>query len=367
MHRQDEDGQTVLYDALLDRENCSRMRPIVLYLLGKDPAVKLDDDDQTPLHYAVSEEDSLLVEEMIKLGVNVNAGMYLDEETPLHQASEIGECRIAKALIEAKASLNAQLKFTAETPLHLAAGEGHLELVQLLVEHKANTHLKTFDGCTALKIAQKHKHKSIIEFFSPRDDDRPKKKGRRTAKQSVKEEAPLADVKTEMVSFGEHGMYDGDTESPLTIKRLIKLNGIKTRFFIKLDPGADAKIKDSKITPNHVYTAILKHLQEPILVPHMEEHPKDGFIQTNEKYAGKPIPLKLKLHGTEYRLIATATYEHNGNILFILGDWVVLHERTVHSQDSLTESLRYTAFATNTSKMDPLQSTQILSTIKINA
>lgn len=101
----------------------------------------------TPLHYLArrteaehSKDDealmTLLVDQFVKLGANVNAA-NASNETPLHLASSHDTSRVLMPLlIKYSADVNAKNK-KGETPLHYASRSGLMDVAGLLIAHGA--------------------------------------------------------------------------------------------------------------------------------------------------------------------------------------------------------------------------------------
>lgn len=85
-------------------------------------------DGGTPLHLAVIAAHAPVVEMLLDMGADVNAGDSRNGLTPLHCA---GDKRIAEILLAHGADVDART-LVGETPLFYAAGQGHREVADLL-------------------------------------------------------------------------------------------------------------------------------------------------------------------------------------------------------------------------------------------
>ena len=116
-----------------------------------------------------------------------------DSFTPLYHAAERGRERVVTYLLEKRADVNIAdgLGWTA---LHLAAREGHLSVVKLLVKHGAKLDAKTVaipekfgfgpgaprnakpekfpavPARTALQLAAQNKHAAVVQFLKTADN-----------------------------------------------------------------------------------------------------------------------------------------------------------------------------------------------------
>ena len=95
-----------------------------------------DENENTPLHRAISNGQTEIVLALIDAGAKVNQA-NVDGDTPLHWAAENDHKETVQALIDFGAEVNARDEDGA-TPLHLAADNGHTEIVSLL-ENAQNT------------------------------------------------------------------------------------------------------------------------------------------------------------------------------------------------------------------------------------
>ncbi len=109
------------------------------------PAEKLS------LHEAVRTKNTVEIEAMLSIGVNVDGRDKLGE-TPLHVAAVMGHKETSTLLIDSGADVNAQ-DTRGLTPLHAAAWMGHEEIVALLIANAAEINAKGDGGMAALHTA----------------------------------------------------------------------------------------------------------------------------------------------------------------------------------------------------------------------
>eukprot|EP00912_Choanoflagellata_sp_UC4_P000587 UC4_evm1s363 len=111
---------------------------------GADPTI-VDAEGQSPLHYAVSENQIYIVKALMVSQKCVIAPDNLNR-TPLHLCGWTGNVAIAKALLgdkvlaeDSKAALNSQNK-VGRTPAHVAAVYGHIDVAKVFVEYGTDLH-----------------------------------------------------------------------------------------------------------------------------------------------------------------------------------------------------------------------------------
>ena len=107
-----------------------------------------------------------MVELLINGGADVNAKND-DNRTPLHFAMIRGTPKIVEMLIKNGANVNAQTK-SKETPLHgVANGDSdkHYAIAELLLNNGADVNLKDTNDKTPLDVAKNEKSKFRIALF----------------------------------------------------------------------------------------------------------------------------------------------------------------------------------------------------------
>jgi len=87
---------------------------------------------------------------MIENGVD-NIGKDEEENTPLYYAVANGHLSVVEYLVNQKADINARSEYYA-TPLHRAAANGHLSVVEYLVNQKADVNAKDKDDVFFYRI-----------------------------------------------------------------------------------------------------------------------------------------------------------------------------------------------------------------------
>jgi ankyrin repeat protein len=144
---------------------------------GADPD-GTDVDGMNALHHSsisgLAEAVSLLVDH----GADVNAStcscscvrscFCARDRTPLHLAAGHGHAEIVKLLLEAGSNLNATTSGSRENALHFAVETGSADVVRYLMDCDADTEAQTANSETALQIAVKERHDSIVRLLLER-------------------------------------------------------------------------------------------------------------------------------------------------------------------------------------------------------
>ncbi|XP_041351820.1 serine/threonine-protein phosphatase 6 regulatory ankyrin repeat subunit B-like [Gigantopelta aegis] len=168
---------------------------MVEYLLsqGADPNVYNDEND-SPLHFAVNTDSLDTVKALVKHGANLNT-VNEGGKTPLHNAAENKSLKMVRYLVEHGSELNVtdeismtpfDLAVSQNTPdvalyllkegkndiniknyfyLHLAVGKDCLEFVRVLIEMGFNVNSTDGSGITPLHLAAKGKSLEIIKYL----------------------------------------------------------------------------------------------------------------------------------------------------------------------------------------------------------
>ena len=144
---------------------------------GADPDWT-DTDGMNALHHSsisgLAEAVSLLVDR----GADVNAFtcscscirscFCAKDRTPLHLAAGHGHAEIVKLLLDAGSNLNVTTSGSKENALHFAVETGSEDVVRYLMDYDADPEAQTADSKTALEIAIKERHGSIVRLLLER-------------------------------------------------------------------------------------------------------------------------------------------------------------------------------------------------------
>jgi uncharacterized protein len=106
-------------------------------------------NDYTPLWFAVDNNNTIMLETLIKLKADVNATLKYIKQTPLMYSCwrELKDC--TKLLINGGANINLQDR-DGNSALMIACRGGHADFVNLLIKNEANINLQDHDGNSAL-------------------------------------------------------------------------------------------------------------------------------------------------------------------------------------------------------------------------
>ena len=137
-------------------------------ILLEDPRLdvnEIDEEGNTPLHFAVGYNNKPVVEKMIEIGANVNANDNRYDQTPLHVACAVQDAEeIVELLLENRANVN-YLDKEGSLALHLAATNGSLRIVELLIENRANVNYLDKKGNLALHHCANWGHTEVMTIL----------------------------------------------------------------------------------------------------------------------------------------------------------------------------------------------------------
>ncbi|CAN1211166.1 ankyrin repeat domain-containing protein [Tumidithrix helvetica PCC 7403] len=154
-----------------------------------------DENGETALMIAASNNHIEIVKLLLTYGANVNGGSY-QAGYPLMAAAREGHIEIVRLFLRkgAKVNLAADEGFTAldeaieenrvdvvklllesganpnhyvsgSTPLYDAASNGYVKIVSLLIKHGADINAKSFGSRTPLAIAIQYKHLEVVDLL----------------------------------------------------------------------------------------------------------------------------------------------------------------------------------------------------------
>lgn len=124
-----------------------------------------DSDGSFWLLIAAAYNDIAVVEQMIKIGSNLNLTSYDDGCTALYMATQNNHVQIVDLLLKAGANPNIACTDDGYTPLIAAVTEGYIEIIKLLINAGVDLDLQDQEGDTALSTALDHydrEHEIVI-------------------------------------------------------------------------------------------------------------------------------------------------------------------------------------------------------------
>lgn len=123
-------------------------------LIADDPELitALDRFRRTPLHWACRGVHFPVVEYLLEMGADVNAG-DMNGIQPLHSAASRGHAASVALLIDNGAAVDGRSDLDGGTPLHYAAENGHEDVVDLLLARGAPIAARDISERTALHVA----------------------------------------------------------------------------------------------------------------------------------------------------------------------------------------------------------------------
>ena len=122
-----------------------------------------DHKGNTPLFWAINEENVNIVQLLIDVGAFVNQQNYFGE-TPLYLAAARGNYEICLCLMNHGSELNVG-NLEGTTPLHIACANGYKEIVKLLIKYGAFVNVQDEEGDTPLHYAIREDKNEIVEIL----------------------------------------------------------------------------------------------------------------------------------------------------------------------------------------------------------
>ena len=124
----------------------------------------LDNQERTPLHYAVQSGAIAMVQKFIAQGSNINA-QDSEGETPLHHAVLSGSIKMVEFLLKKGAICTANNN--GNTPIHIATSLGRIDMVELLQKYDGfNLNTPNGEGLTPVHMAVKNDDLVTIRRFN---------------------------------------------------------------------------------------------------------------------------------------------------------------------------------------------------------
>lgn len=150
-----------LWDLVLERKNLD----LAIKLIDLGANVNLtNEEEETPLYFAVNKGSLELVKKLIEAGADVNV-CNKKMESPLYIASDNGEFEIVKVLLSSGALVNQRCGEQNGVPLHKAASRGHSNIVRELIEFGADVSIENEYKNTALHFAAARNNVDILRLL----------------------------------------------------------------------------------------------------------------------------------------------------------------------------------------------------------
>ncbi|CAD7697432.1 unnamed protein product [Ostreobium quekettii] len=121
----------------------------------------VDQNGETPLHYASKGDNKAAVEFFLQNGADVHCTKK-NGSTPLHAASRFSNKDIVECLLQHGADVRCTTK-NGETPLHYALKGGNKAVVEFLLQNGADVHCPTKNGITPLHVSSYFSNKDVVE------------------------------------------------------------------------------------------------------------------------------------------------------------------------------------------------------------
>jgi ankyrin repeat protein len=115
------------------------------------------------IHIAAKQDNSEILNALIKLGVNLETEAEDDKYTPLMEAAEAGSINAIRILIDAGVLLNT--RHNDITPLMIAADANRLEAVKILLKYGADPNFQDSYGKIALHYAEQNNYINIVDLL----------------------------------------------------------------------------------------------------------------------------------------------------------------------------------------------------------
>ncbi|XP_076876389.1 receptor-interacting serine/threonine-protein kinase 4 isoform X1 [Brachyhypopomus gauderio] len=153
-------GSTLLHYAV----GLANEEAVKFLLLNNCSPNQPDSRGATPLHVATENRMKSVVEILLsRRSTNVNAKDE-DQYTPLHFAVQNGDEGLTRLLLDRSASIN-EVDAQGRTPTHVACQHGQENVVRVLLSRGADVHVRGKDDWTALHLAAWKGHVGIVRLL----------------------------------------------------------------------------------------------------------------------------------------------------------------------------------------------------------
>ena len=249
----DNNGNTIIYRMALQKELSMDQLNSINYLLVKGAdANKANYDGYTPLtaHLSSNLFNKEFIDRLLKYHAEVNATDF-EGDTPLHYAVMNNNLDAVTYLIDNGANVNVKNKDSI-TPLHIAVQQKNYDITGQLLHNDADRNTKNIDNISALDMAKESGDVDLYRLFSITKEDLEKDKIQEELMQAINEKMGLPAVsaisenvakgfinrpiKQDKGSSSIEGKFVGENPTPLIAALYFNYNNI-AKALIKA--GAD--------------------------------------------------------------------------------------------------------------------------------
>lgn len=173
----DKNGSTIVYRLSLSKDLSMEQMNCLNYILIKGAdANKENYSGYTPLtaHFSSNIFNKELISRLIQNGAEINSPDF-DGDTPLHFAVMNNNAEAVDFLLENGANTNVKNK-DGTTPLHIAVEEKNYDITSLLLSFKADKNTKDITGVSALDMVKASNDVDLFKLFNITQEDMKKDK-----------------------------------------------------------------------------------------------------------------------------------------------------------------------------------------------
>ena len=249
----DNNGNTIIYRMALQKDlNMDQLNSINYLLVKGADANKANYDGYTPLtaHLSSNLFNKEFIDRLLKYHAEVNATDF-EGDTPLHYAVMNNNLDAVTYLIDNGANVNVKNKDSI-TPLHIAVEQKNYDITGQLLHNDADRNTKNIDNISALDMAKASGDVDLYRLFSITKEDLEKDKIQEELMQAINEKMGLPAVsaisenvakgfinrpiKQDKGSSSIEGKFVGENPTPLIAALYFNYNDI-AKALIKA--GAD--------------------------------------------------------------------------------------------------------------------------------
>ncbi|MBR4222180.1 MAG: ankyrin repeat domain-containing protein [Victivallales bacterium] len=279
----------------------------LLFIEKRDLADKRDQQDHSPLYYAVTGGKMEVVEYLCQAGANVNTLEEDETWTPLLAAIRKGNEALVKLLLKHGADLD---KTTSDghTPLYVAITSGQLKMVEAICWRRRRLDYHWENGFTPLMTAVEAGNAQVVKTLLDcgANPNMPDKSGARYPITIAQENNNLELLEL-LMQYGavSRKKAQENAENPQDILEKLKANSTK-------DKGADKEPKEDDVRPNGKL-----RLADIVTGEKFRGNMK---LVSNRQNKNMPPPYELTQPQKKYGVFVihpgSSTHQHKGDKLF---------------------------------------------------